>query len=79
MTNVKIYMEIPKAASADVDALLNYEHLKDTFLSLEQSREPTGTEFSEEAAFPAVLPFLLSWCKGTRKHTETRHTLPMLP
>ena len=38
VTNVKIYMEVPKEASADVDAFLNSDHLKDTFLSLEQAK-----------------------------------------
>ena len=78
VTNVKIYMEVPKEASADVDAFLNSDHLKDTF-PWNRPREPTGTEFSEEPGQPScsALPFILVHRK--RKHTETRPTLPMLP
>lgn len=38
VTNVKIYMEVPKDSPSDINALLNKEDLKDTFLSLDQVR-----------------------------------------
>ncbi|MFR6581496.1 MAG: hypothetical protein ACLURP_05395 [Ruminococcus sp.] len=38
VTNVKIYMEVPKDSPSDINALLNKEDLKDTFLSLDQIR-----------------------------------------
>lgn len=65
VTNVKIYMEVPKEASADVDAFLNSDHLKDTFLSLEQAQgNLLVRNFQRNPGSPAVLPFLLSWCTG---------------
>ena len=38
VTNVKIYMEVSKDSPSDINALLNKEDLKDTFLSLDQIR-----------------------------------------
>ena len=38
VTNVKIYMEMPKGSPSDINALLDKEDLKDTFLSLDQIR-----------------------------------------
>lgn len=38
VTNVKIYMEVPKGSPSDINALLDKEDLKDTFLSLDQIR-----------------------------------------
>lgn len=38
VTNVKIYMEIPKDSASDMNAFLQSDNLKDTFLSLEQAK-----------------------------------------
>lgn len=38
VTNVKIYMEVPKDSPSDINALFDKEDLKDTFLSLDQVR-----------------------------------------
>ena len=71
VTNVKIYMEVPKDSPSDINALLNKEDLKDTFLSLDQVR-------SAEAAFPSffVPPSIL--VQRSKRHMEIRHISPML-
>lgn len=66
VTNVKIYMEIPKDSASDMNAFLQSDNLKDTFLSLEQAK---GTYwygiFRGKPGSPAFLSFFLSWCQGT--------------
>ncbi|MFR7573008.1 MAG: hypothetical protein ACLUVM_09970 [Blautia faecis] len=63
VTNVKIYMEVPKDSPSDINALFDKEDLKDTFLSLDQVRgDLLVTVFSAwKPAFPQlfVLPSIL--------------------
>ena len=77
VTNVKIYMEMPKGSPSDINALLDKEDLKDTYLSI-RSVEPTGMVFSAEAAFPSffVPPSIL--VQRNKRHMEIRHISPML-
>ena len=78
VTNVKIYMEVPKDSPSDINALLNKEDLKDTFLFLDQIRGTYWYGISAEAAFPSffVPPSIL--VQRSKRHMEIRHISPML-
>ena len=80
VTNVKIYMEVPKDSPSDINALLNKRRPERYFFYLLiGSVEPTGMVFSAEAAFPSFLSLLLSWYKGTKGIWGSGHISPMLP
>ena len=78
VTNVKIYMEMPKGSPSDINALLDKEDLKDTFLSLDQIRGTywygifRGSRVSQLFVPPSIL------VQRNKRHMEIRHISPML-